>query len=245
MPVPAEAIGLTDLAWTPCHRLIASRYPTVGLFDDIASPEDVDAVFAIEALTNPRVRQQLGALSLIAVADRISGPGASLIMAAFMHLNADGSRFCDGNYGVYYAAESLQTAIAEVSHHRALFLARTAEPEIDIDLRWIKADLRGAVHDIRSATLGPACFAELSDIYDPDDYSAGQALGRQLRADGSKAIAYDSVRAAGGLCIAVFIPRLLTHARQAGHLSLHWDGQRITHWFHKGAPHAVAPARHA
>ena len=244
MPLDTEAIGLTELAWTPCHRLIASRYPTVGLFDDIASPEDLDAVFAIEALTNPRVRQQLGALSLMTIADRVSGPGASLIMAAFLHLNPTGSRFSDGSYGVYYAADSLHTAIAEVSHHRGIFLSRTAEPEIDVDLRWIKADLCAAVHDIRSATLAPSQMAELAAVYDPDDYSAGQALGRQLRTGASNAITYDSVRAAGGQCIAVFLPRLLTHARPAGHLSLHWDGQRITHWYHKGAPHPVAQPRH-
>ncbi len=243
MSLAAQSIALSGLDWSPCHRLIASRYPTVGLFDDIAAPEDLDAVFAIEALTNPRVRQELGALSMIPLADRVSGPGASLIMAAFMHLNPEGSRFSDGSFGVYYAAESLQTAIAEVSHHRAIFLARTAEPEIDIDLRWIKAELQGQVHDIRAATQDPRMVSEFDAVYEPADYAAGQALGRRLRADGSAAVVYDSVRLAGGQCVAVFIPRLLTGARQAGHLSLHWDGRRISHWFHKGAPHPLAQQR--
>lgn len=41
------------------HRLIASRFSTVGLFDDIA---DLDAVFAIDALTNLRIRDAIGQL---------------------------------------------------------------------------------------------------------------------------------------------------------------------------------------
>ena len=239
MPVRPEQVGLVALAWSPCHRLIASRFPTVGLYDDIARPEDLEVVFAIEALTNPRVRQELGALSLVPAADRVSGPGATLVMAAFTHLNPEGSRFSDGSFGVYYAANTLDTAIAEVSHHRARFLARTAEPEIDVDLRWIQADLRSQkVHDIRVTSMGTT---DLADIYDPDHYGASQLLGRALREKGCAALACDSVRHAGGQCVAVFLPRALTRARATGHLSLHWDGRRISHWFEKSEPRLVDP----
>lgn len=229
--------GRTDLHWTPCHRLIASCYPTVGLYDEIARPEDLDVVFAIEALTNPRVRQELGNLSLVAPAERLVGPGATLVMAAFTHLNPDGSRFSDGSYGVYYAAASLETAVAEVAHHRARFLAQTAEAEIDVDLRRIEADLRASVDDIRGRQ------ADFAEVYRLDDYRAGQALGRRLRQGGSPALAYDSVRRPGHACIAVFRPTALARPRAAGHLGLHWDGQRITHWYHKGEPHALARKR--
>jgi RES domain len=235
--VKADEIPLVALAWVPCHRLIASRYPTVGLYDTIAQPEDLEVVFAIEALTNPRIRQELDALSLVPPADRVSGPGATLIMAAFTHLNPEGSRFSDGSYGVYYAARTLETAIAEVSYHRARFLARTAEAEIDVDMRWIQADLRRRAHDIRVRSIGTG---RLPAVYDPDHYGAGQALGRTLRQRGSKALAYNSVRDPGGQCVAVFVPRALARARTAGHLSLHWDGRRISHWFGKGEPQPVA-----
>lgn len=113
----ADEIPTAALAWTPCHRLIASRYPTVGLYDDIARPEDLEVVFAI---------------------------------------------------------------------------------------------------------------------------AAGQALGRGLREDGSPALVYDSVRRPGGQCVAVFKPRALANPRPAGHVSLHWDGERITHWWEKGEPHSLA-----
>lgn len=233
-----EAVPVHPLSWRPCHRLIASRFPTVGLYDDIADPADLDVVFAIEALTNPRVRQELGALSLVAPADRVSGPGASLVMAAFTHLNPEGSRFSDGSHGVYYAAASLATAIAEVGHHRARFLARTQEPEIDLDLRWIQADLEHPLHDVRASALPPGAGAA---VHDPEHYAASQRLGAALRQAGSAGVCYDSVRDPGGQCVAVFVPRVLSHARPAGHIGLHWDGQRMSHWYEKGEPHPMTP----
>jgi RES domain-containing protein len=229
----AAGLAISSVDWLPCHRLIASRFPTVGLYDQVASPEDLDVVFAIEALTNPRVRQELGQLSLVPPADRVAGAGATLIMAAFTHLNPLGSRFSDGSWGVNYAAASLETAVAEVSHHRAAFLARTAEEAIDIDLRWIQADLVDKLHELRGQRVAwPA-------VYDPSACGASQALGRALRAQGSAGIAYDSVRHPQGQCVAIFKPRALSKARVVGNLGLHWDGRAITHWFEKGTPHVL------
>ena len=208
----------------------------MGLYDQVAAPEDLDVVFAIEALTNPRVRQELGQLSLVPPADRVAGPGATLIMAAFTHLNPLGSRFSDGSWGVYYAAESLQTAVAEVSYHRGSFLARTAEEAIDIDLRWIQAELMEKFHDLRGQG------ASMPAVYDPDRYGASQDLGRALRSRNSPGIVYDSVRRRdeqSGQCVAIFKPKALGNARATGHIGLHWDGRAISHWFEKGAPHAV------
>ena len=45
--------------------------------------EDIDAVMAIESLTNPRLRDEMGALSLVPADRRVSGPGTTPIMAAF------------------------------------------------------------------------------------------------------------------------------------------------------------------
>ena len=230
---PSSGLAISSVAWLPCHRLIATRFPTVGLYDQVASPDDLDVVFAIEALTNPRVRQDLGQLSLVPPAERVAGPGATLIMAAFTHLNPLGSRFSDGSWGVYYAAESLETAVAEVSHHRGAFLARTAEEAIDIDLRWIQADLMDKLHDLRGQR------ESMTAVFDPERYGASQDLGRALRSQHSQGIVYDSVRRAQGQCAAVFKPRALSNARVTGHIGLHWNGRAISHWFEKGAPHAM------
>ena len=56
---------LRRVAWRPSHRIIATRHPPVGVFDGIADPSDLDALFALEGMTNPRLRQELGEISLV------------------------------------------------------------------------------------------------------------------------------------------------------------------------------------
>ncbi len=226
-------IPLCNIDWRPSYRLIPSRYPTVGLYDRVADPTDLDVVFAVEALTNPRIRDELGQLQLVPLAERVSGVGSTMLMAAFTHLNLEGSRFSDGSYGVYYAARALETAVAEVSHHRALFLARTAEPAIDVDLRVIAANVDAELHDLRA--LGKRANA----LLDPNDYGAPQVLGKQLREAGSWGVLFPSVRHEGGFCVGLFRPKALRNARSGAHIALHWDGTRITHWYEKRGPHLL------
>ena len=116
------------IRWSHAYRVVPSRFPPVGVYDRIADPADLDAVFAIEALTNPRLRDEAGALNLVPKDRRISGPGSTPVMAAFTHLNPEGSRFSDGSWGVFYAAHSVATAVEETVYHRQQFLAATAEP---------------------------------------------------------------------------------------------------------------------
>jgi len=239
VPVDAGKVPLRRVSWRPSYRLIPSRYPTVGLYDAIADPADLDIVFAIEALANPRIRDELGELTLVPREERLTGPGATPVMAAFTHLNPEGSRFSDGTYGVYYAAHSLETAIAEVSHHRGVFLRRTREPALDLDMRLITASVEAELHDLRDADGEAANAARYASVLDPDDYGPSQSLGRRLRAAQSWGVCYPSVRHAGGECVGIFRPRALRYAKAAAHLALHWDGTRITHWYEKRQPHAV------
>lgn len=223
----------TRVTWAPTYRLIPSRYPTVGLFDRVADPADLDAIFAIESLTNDRIRDELGALTLVATAERVSGPGATLIMAAFTHLNPDGSRFSDGTFGVYYAGESFDTALSEVSYHRTVFFQRTSEPAIEIDLRLILAKVDADLHDVR----GTKAWA---DVCAPASYAASQALAIDLRARGSWGVVYPSARRQGGQCVAVLRPKALANATSSSHIALHWDGSQISHWYEKTAPFKLA-----
>jgi RES domain len=237
--IDPSSVPLARVSWRPSYRLIPSRYPTVGLYDAIADAADLDAVFAIEALANPRLRDEIGELQLVPPAERVSGPGATPVMAAFTHLNPEGSRFSNGGYGVYYAGHSLATAVAEVSHHRAIFLRRTDEPAIDLDMRLITANVEAELHDLRIAADAQPAVQPFAAVLDPDDYGPSQRLGAALREKGSWGLRYPSVRDAGGECVAIFRPRALRHAKSALHIALHWDGQRITHWFEKRQPHPL------
>lgn len=205
----------------PCHRIVASRLPTIHLFERVADPADWDALYRLESMTNPRIRTEVGELSLVPVADRVSGPNASVIMAPFTHLSPQGTRFTDGHFGAYYAAESVDTAIAETRFHRENFLRATHQPAIELEMRCYLADVDCELHELRGQR------ERLADIYDPASYAASQKLGRQLRDAGSNGIAFDSVRRRGGECVAVFRPRLVHNVRQGMHLRYAWDGARI------------------
>jgi len=204
--------------WRPSHRLVPSRFPPVSLFDRVARPEDLDAVFEVEAMTNDRVRDEMGDIALVPPHERISGPGTTPIMAAFTHLNPEGSRFSDGSFGVYYCAQELDTALAEVRYHQTRFLRRTNEGPLRLELRLYLADLDARLADARKVA---ACHR-------PDDYGPSQAVGSAVRAAGRDGVLYRSVRHAGGTCAAVFRPKLLSHCRQSRHYAFHFDGNRVT-----------------
>lgn len=210
--------------WKPSWRLVPSRFPPVGLFDRVASTEDMEIVMDIEGLTNDRLREELGEISLVPEEDRVYGPGTTPIMAAFTHLDPLGSRFTDGSYGVYYAGNTIQTAVAETRFHRERFLNATHEPPIEIDMRSYASNIDARLHDIRGLQ------AKLPKIYDPNPahYGIPQAFAKELRDAGSNGITHSSVRDQGGECIAVFRPRLLQPIVQGVHYCYVWDGTRIT-----------------
>jgi hypothetical protein len=209
--------------WPRAYRIVPSHFPPIDLFEEVADPADLEAVHAVESLTNPRLRDQAGDLQLVPAEDRISGPGSSVIMAAFTHPNRAGSRFSPGDYGVYYAAADQATAIAETRHHRERFLRLQDIGPQRLQMRVYVGAAEADWVDLRG--LG----GRYPDLYDPDDYRASQAFGRTQRELGVDGLLYDSVRQPGGLCLAAYRPRVLKPVRQGAHLEYYYDGQRITH----------------
>ena len=204
-----------------------SRYPPIHLFERVANPDDLEAIFVLESLTNERIRDEVGDLSLVAPEDRISGAGTSPIMAAFTHVKPNGGRFTDGTYGAYYAGIDLDTAIAETVYHREQFMRATSEMPMQLDMRTYLVDLDAKLHDIRAPKWQAAM------LYDPVSYAASQPFGRKLRDEGSQGIVYNSVRHAPGQCVAIFRPRLLSNCRQGAALIYVWDGVRMSEVFKK------------
>ena len=106
---------LATIDWPSAVRLIESKYPPIDLFEDLADPEDWELLAAAEAKTNPRIAETIGNLDLVPVERRVSGPGASYVMAPFTHCSPDRpGRFHDGHFGAYYAAKTFETAVAGV-----------------------------------------------------------------------------------------------------------------------------------
>ena len=216
--MPADLPPVRRIRWSHAYRIVPSRFPPVGVYDRIADPADLDAVFAIEALTNPRLREEAGVLKLVPNEHRISGPGSTPVMEAFTHLNPEGSRFSDGSWGVFYAAHSVATAVEETVYHRERFLAATRESACDVQMRCYRTRIDSRLHDIRGGW---------KKEHDADVYTASVRLARTLREAGSNGIVYDSVRDRGGECLAAFQPDVEAPCVQAQHLIYRWDGTRI------------------
>ncbi len=206
--------------WQPAIRIIPSRFPSINLFDRVASHEDFDALYALEAITNDRIRDELGDIELVPKTERLYGNGNGPIMAAFTHLNPLGSRFSDGKYGVFYAAKEKETAIAETRFHSTNFLAATNEDPIKLEMRVYHVDVSGILDDAQRM--------DLSDpIYDLRNYGASQTYAKQLRIQGSNGICYNSVRRTSGHCIAAFKTTILSNCRHASQLLYLWNGTEI------------------
>ena len=214
----ADLPPLKRIRWNQAYRIVPSRFPTIGVYDRVADPADLDAVFALEAMTNPRLREEVGALRQVPKERRLSGPGSTPVMAAFTHLNSEGSRFSDGSWGVFYAGHSVATAVEETVYHRERFLVATKEPACEIQMRCYRTHLDCRLHDIRGGW---------SAEHDPDSYVASVALARKLRDADSSGIVFDSARHAGGECVAAFQPDVVAPCVQAQHLIYRWDGARI------------------
>lgn len=222
--------------WEKTYRLIPSRYPPIDLFERVGDPADWETIALIEGLTNDRLRDEVGEIAAVPLLERISGPGASPIMAAFTHIGFE-SRFTDGTYGVYYASNGFDGALREVLYHKQQFLERTREPKTQFDLRTYIGRIDSDLHDIRGAW---------PEAHHPTSYASSQGLARTLRASGANGIVYDSVRLPTAANIAVFRPLILAsptgtqHVIQGPHIRAEWDGTRMLRYFIMGELHWIS-----
>ncbi len=125
--------------------------------------------------------------------------------AAYPH----GSRFrrAGRTLGVFYAAERVETAVAELSFYRLLFFAESPDTPFPANA----AEYTGFAVDIAtSAALDltePPLDRDRDAWEDPTDYNACQALAEAARDAGLEAILYRSVRdPAHGLNLALLSP---------------------------------------
>lgn len=211
------------LDWVHQYRIIPSKYPPIPLFEGCVDPELLDELYAIESLTNERILEEVGALNLVRTEDRISGLGASVVMAAFTHTSV--GRFSDGSFGAYYAANSLDTAFAETKYSRACFMGQTSEDPCEIDMRVYIGEILKPMLDIRGE--------DFNKMHHPTNLAISQAFAKQSVIDNTWGIVYRSVRHQSGECIAALRPPAISIPRQGPHFSYLWNGKEITHIIHK------------
>jgi hypothetical protein len=211
---------VSHVVWQGAVRIIRSIYPPIDLFEDIADPADWPLLISAEQKSNPRLMESIGALDKVPPARRVSGPGASYLMAPFTHASPDRpSRFSDGSFGVLYVARDFDTALHETMHHHAQFMRATDEAAgWTSQFRELTMDVDAELHDLR----GQGALAELA----PNDYGASQQTGAAQYRAGRDGICYPSVRTKGE-CAALFYPDLAKDPVQGRHLDYHWNGTRV------------------
>ena len=212
--------------WQATYRLVPTRYPPINLFERIADPGDWEALYELESLTNPRLRDEVGSISLVPKERRVAGPGASIVMAPFTHASPlRPTRFTDGTYGVYYAGHHFETALREVAFHMERFHAATADPPLTESYRSYRGKIDKAMHDITDGTWRHLLSPDI------ENYERPQTFAKALRENGSNGLVYPSVRHPKGQCIAAFWPDVVSIPVQERHIELKWDGTRLSEWF--------------
>lgn len=106
--------------------------------------------------------------------------------------------------GVFYGAEKVRTALAEVAHWRLRVLIDAVDMAVLEPTAHTLFSVRIEADAVDVAATAPDQRARLLD---PDDYAAAQQWAREARAAGAGAIRYPSVRdRPQGRCWAVFDP---------------------------------------
>jgi hypothetical protein len=125
-----------------------------------------------------------------------------------------GSRFgARHEIGLWYGAETVRTAFAEVAYYRLLFLAGTTA-----DLTPLETDLSAFTVRVRTGqgidlTAPPFARWERA-LASRTSYAATQPLGTAMRAAGVAAFRYRSARdVRGGVNVGVFTPRAFAGRR--------------------------------
>ena len=139
-------------------------------------------------------------------------------MGSFCHASPLGGRFNSKERGAWYAARTLETALAEIAYHRTKELLEVRVTESVVQMRLFHADFTGEVHDARPE------LPENEAIHDAQSYIASQTLGAELLADRANGIIYRSVRHNGGECLACFRPKLVDNVRAGHYYEFRWEG---------------------
>ena len=128
-----------------------------------------------------------------------------------------GSRFGSRRErGIWYGAESLRAAFAEVAYYRLLFLEGSRA-----DLGLVETDLtvfRARVRTRRGLDLTrPAFHRRRAELVSKTSYAATQPLGTAMREAGVEAFRYESARdASGGMNVGVFTPEAFAVKKPRG-----------------------------
>jgi RES domain-containing protein len=215
---------LTALRQFDTCRLIPSRF--ADFEDSVLAPLADDEgmlrdLFDLDNATNDRLRGESGLLPGIGVDELVFGvPNFRIINAAYTYARPEGSRFNDGERGAWYCAFDVETALAEVSFHKAVEYQEINRFDDSVNYQALLADFSSTFHDLRGSDAWHGCLA-------PDSYLASQMLAADLLDAGSMGVIYPSVRRPEGTNLACFRPALVGNVRKGHAYRLTWAGSPV------------------
>lgn len=198
----------------PTYRLIPSQFPPIAAFDDVSSPDDLQAVMELEGWSNERLVE--ARLNRLPRSQWVYGqPNASIIMAAFLHGAPNGNRFSGPELNAWYASLSQKTAIAEVAHHLRRQTVNEGRPGGKMTFRSYGARLEGDDYfDIRGQQTNRP------DLYNRRSFDQSQEFGKQRRLARHDGIIYDSLRHSAGVNVVCFVPTKILDVVQQDHFEV-------------------------
>lgn len=216
------SLPVTTIAEPATVRLISTAYFKPPVLRPLVDDDEELALLAeLEGMTSRRLKAERAGLGDLDARELLFGVwGRTFVNAAFAYTRKDGNRFNDGRRGAWYAAFEDLTALEEVAWHRTRELGWIGEYRDEGVYQALLAGFIGEFPDLRRLTSPPDCL-------DPDPaqgYPAGQALARQLRAEGVSALVYPSVRKPGGTCLVAFQPHAVQNVRPGARWKLTWSG---------------------
>jgi RES domain-containing protein len=177
---------------------------------------------ALEGLTSGRLIGQQKGVPGISPEALASGYGYSYINAAFAYTRTQGNRFNPPEWGAWYSAFSINTALTEVSYHLTRALEATGSFDNVTQYIELKATFTAEFCDLRDILPKPLCLHSDCDIAYPE----GQKLAAGLRESGGNGIVYPSARDPAGTCLVAFWPGLVQDFQQGANWKLEWKGSR-------------------
>lgn len=193
------------------YRLIPSRFPAVEVYAGLVANDRYPALYALEAETNPRLQSRERAVA------NYGGENSPQLQnwnhAPFRYTNPEGSRFFPPTRPALELADDPQTALARAVRRREVFLGRTRELPIGIDMRMLKTPIDGR-------------FVDLTHLPTDLDENARRAAGAEIPEEFAGA-AFLAPERVGGLCFAVTDSSVLGSTIQTVHYRFEWNGDRI------------------
>lgn len=195
------------------HQLFPSRFPVVPLYERLGSKVIEEAAEALEAKTNPRLKE----MRRLEVAPRKAANAnrsQNWNLAPFAYPNTSGTTFLSPSHRVLELVNGIRPAIAVAMLKRETFLHNSDEPPLNVEMRAVKRRIKGS-------------FADMRNYAADGDQKARWKLGAEIYEGDVQGIIFHRPDFAGATSIVIFDASVMERAIQMDHYRFVWDGKKI------------------